>query len=102
MNWLRKNCFSSLSASLLSLFLIAMLLWFIPPFIDWTFIKATWQGSSKADCKSGGACWAMINARWDLFIYGFYPIDERWRVNLSLGLLQRYYNITTLWCGAFG
>ena len=34
-----------------------------------------------------GACWAVIVERFDQFIYGFYPHDERWRPNLAFLLL---------------
>jgi general L-amino acid transport system permease protein len=30
-----------------------------------------------------GACWSFVYRRWGQFVYGFYPIEERWRVNLS-------------------
>lgn len=56
-------------------------------FLDWAILKATWQGNSTKDCNPQGACWAMIHARWDQFMYGFYPMTQRWRVNLSLILL---------------
>jgi len=29
-----------------------------------------------------GACWVFINVRYDQFIYGFYPKEERWRPTL--------------------
>ena len=34
-----------------------------------------------------GACWAVIVERFDQFIYGFYPHEERWRPNLAFILL---------------
>lgn len=63
-----------------------LLIWLLIPFLDWAILKATWIGTSKQDCTQG-ACWAMIHARFKQFIYGFYPIELRWRVNLSLILL---------------
>jgi general L-amino acid transport system permease protein len=33
-----------------------------------------------------GACWAFVEAKFGQFIYGRYPLEERWRVNLT-GLL---------------
>jgi general L-amino acid transport system permease protein len=74
-------------ASFLTLLLVIIMVLLLLTFIDWAFIDATWQGASKANCRPQGACWAMIHARWDQFIYGFYPRDDRWRVNLSLMLL---------------
>lgn len=34
-----------------------------------------------------GACWAVIVDRFDQFIYGFYPMEERWRPTLAFVLL---------------
>ena len=31
-----------------------------------------------------GACWAFVRAKLPQWIYGFYPIDQRWRVNTGL------------------
>jgi len=36
---------------------------------------------------AGGACWSLIQERFHLFVYGFYPEPERWRVNLTFALL---------------
>ena len=43
-----------------------------------------------------GACWVFIGIRFDQFIYGFYPSDERWRPTLvvGLGLLLLIYMLT--------
>lgn len=71
---------------LLTLGILLLLLLVMPGLIEWTFVKATWVGQSKADCKPGGACWAVITARWDQIIYGFYPEQQKWRVNVAFGL----------------
>src|SRR6185436_178713 len=34
-----------------------------------------------------GACWAFVRARFASFVYGHYPVDERWRVDLVFVLL---------------
>ena len=43
-----------------------------------------------------GACWVFIFVRFDQFIYGFYPKDERWRptVVIGVGLLLIFYMLT--------
>ena len=56
------------------------------PLVDWLLIDATWSGTTREDCRSPGACWVFIRARFGQFMYGQYPIGERWRVDL-LGLL---------------
>jgi len=84
---LRKHFFSSIPATVFLLLIGFVLLWGLPLAIEWGVIKATWTGTSTKDCHTGGACWAMIHARWDQFMYGFYPKPERWRVDIALGLL---------------
>ena len=84
--WLRANLFSSWFNSLLTLF-AAYLVWLIlPPLIQWAFINADWVGETRADCTSGGACWVFIQQRFGQFMYGFYPSELRWRVDLTLWL----------------
>ena len=34
-----------------------------------------------------GACWAFVIERIGFFTYGFYPIEERWRVDVFFVLL---------------
>ena len=64
------------------------MLWItIPPFVDWALISAHFQGTSRDDCDSGGACWVFIKQRLPQFIYGLYPESERWRPNLAVALL---------------
>jgi general L-amino acid transport system permease protein len=52
-----------------------------------------WDGTSRADCldRPGhpemGACWAFVIDKISFFTYGFYPIDERWRVDVFFALL---------------
>ena len=52
------------------------------PLMRWFVIDATFRGTTRADCTGGGACWVFIRARLGQFIYGFYPVDQRWRVDL--------------------
>jgi general L-amino acid transport system permease protein len=63
---------------------IAYLLWrAIVPLVEWIFIDATFNGTTRNDCTSGGACWVFVRARFGQFMYGLYPPAERWRVDLA-------------------
>ncbi len=84
LGWLRRNLFSSPLNAALTLLALYLLYLIIPPVIEWAFLKADWQGASRDDCVSGGACWVFIRVRLDQFLYGFYPEAERWRVNAAL------------------
>ncbi|WP_145491222.1 amino acid ABC transporter permease [Yersinia rohdei] len=87
--WARKNLFSSWTNSLLTLLCLWLMWQFIPPLLNWTIFDANWLGTSRSDCTREGACWVFIHARFGQFMYGLYPIEQRWRINTSLiiGLL---------------
>lgn len=84
--WLKANLFSSWFNTLLTLFAIYLIWLVVPPLIQWALIDATWSGSTRADCTSGGACWVFIQQRFGQFMYGFYPSELRWRVDATLWL----------------
>ena len=55
----------------------------IPPVLSWTVIDANISGNSKEACTGDGACWTYIKVWLRRFIYGLYPNEEQWRINLS-------------------
>ena len=88
--WLRKNLFSSPANVLLTLVSIYFLYKVIPPILNWAIFDAVFSGvEHRNECReiAGGACWAVVRARFEQFIYGFYPEHLRWRVNLTFILL---------------
>ncbi len=88
LSWARRHLFSTPLNSLLTLFLLYLLILLLPPVVEWVVVDAVWSGSSRADCSGAeGACWAFVDARLEQFLYGFYPDAERWRVDLAFLLL---------------
>ena len=91
--WLRRNLFSSVTNIILTVCCIATIAWLLPPLIDFMLIDAVWDGSGRADCVATpqrpevGACWAFVIERLGFFTYGFYPLEERWRVDVFFALL---------------
>jgi general L-amino acid transport system permease protein len=87
--WLQQNLFSSLGDTLLTLLGVLIIVVAVPPLLDWAFFSAVWEGENREVCVSpeAGACWAFIKAKFAQFIYGRYPIGERWRVDLVFLLL---------------
>ncbi|MBV5277987.1 MAG: amino acid ABC transporter permease [Campylobacteraceae bacterium] len=81
MHWVRDNLLSTPLNVALTALGIAILFWIIPPFIKWAYVDANFIGETREDCSSGGACWVFIRMKLDMFMYGFYPSIERWRVN---------------------
>ena len=100
LGWFRMNLFSNWVNSLISLFVLYILFQFIPWILNWTIFAADFKYnfngeeiinremcSRVLDPETGGACWAIIYVRFYQFMYGFYPRDEVWRVNLSYIML---------------
>ncbi|WP_165667139.1 amino acid ABC transporter permease [Metapseudomonas otitidis] len=84
--WLRHNLFASplhVVLTLLSLYLLWLIL---PPLLNWAVIHATWSGTTRTDCTGEGACWVFIQQRFGQFMYGFYPSELRWRVDVTVWL----------------
>ena len=40
LGWLRANLFSGIANSILTLLIVALLVWTIPPLLNWAFISA--------------------------------------------------------------
>lgn len=90
--FLRERLFSSPFNIMLTL-ASALLLWFtIIPSVKFLLIDAVWSGSDRNACLAAnagrdvGACWPFIQAKFEQFVYGFYPAAQRWRVNLTFVL----------------
>jgi general L-amino acid transport system permease protein len=88
--WIRKNLLATPLDAVLTILAILALAWFLPPAIRWLFIDASWTGGGRGVCATAaqggsqpegwsGACWAFVGAKFDVFMFGRYPIDERWR-----------------------
>jgi len=62
------------------------------PLIRFLILDAVWDGASRVDClaetvgRPVGACWPFIAAKFTQLIYGFYPWDQHWRVDLTFAL----------------
>ncbi|HEY9013051.1 MAG TPA: amino acid ABC transporter permease [Devosia sp.] len=86
--WARKNLFSNITDSVLTVLGILFLLWAVPPLFNFVLGHAVLPGGTVEECRApgAGACWAYVAARVNFFIYGFYPVDEYWRPNLVFAL----------------
>ncbi len=83
-HWMRANLFASPTDTVLTLLGALFVLWAVPPMFSWLFVNAVWTGEDRTACvgENVGACWAFVNAKFEQFVYGRYPIDERWRVDI--------------------
>lgn len=87
--WLKKNLFSGWVNTILTLISILLLWWTLPLLYQWAFGDAVFVANSRTECRElgSGACWAFIGDRFELFVFGFYPVEERWRPILAFILL---------------
>jgi len=68
------------------------------PLVHWLLLDATWHGTSRDDCKGSGACWVFVRVRFSQFMYGQYPVSERWRVDI-VGALWVLVTAALSWRG---
>jgi len=91
--WIRKNLFANPFDSVLTIIGMIIVIMIVPPFVDWALVQAQWTGTDRTFCSTvaqggiqpegwSGACWAFVNAKFGQFMFGRYPIEERWRVIL--------------------
>lgn len=82
-----RTLFGTPGNAVLSLAMIALFAFTVPHLLRWALLDATWDAVNRRACAPEGACWAFIKARFPLFFYGRYPVEERWRVDLGFLLL---------------
>jgi general L-amino acid transport system permease protein len=86
--WVRANLLSSPANIALTLICLLLIVWAGPPLLRFFLFNAVWSGAGREAClvspdnPSPGACWAFVRVWFSYFVYGFYPIGERWRVDL--------------------
>ena len=73
MSWLRQRLFATPLDALATLVCLYIIWRVSVPLIEWLLIDATWNGTTREDCRSSGACWVFIRARFGQFMYGQYP-----------------------------
>lgn len=88
--WARKNLFGSVFDTVLTVAALLVLGSILPGLFKWLFIDAVWQGTDRTFCATvaqggiqpdgwSGACWAFVADKFQLYMFGSYPVDERWR-----------------------
>ncbi len=102
--WMRANLFNSVGNAVLTVVFGALALYLIYGFAKFALFDATWVGLDREACvpkagQAAGACWPMIEERLAYFVYGSYPIDQRWRVDIVF-LLGAIGLVWVLWLNA--
>ncbi len=84
--WVRRNLFRDVQTSILTLVGAVIAIWFGIDLIRYTIVDAVWSAPDGAACRApgAGACWAYVARKLPYFVYGSYPVEERWRVDITL------------------
>ena len=77
--WVRINLFGSISTSIGTLLIGAVLLYIVPKFLGWSVFNAVWVSDYDACHTAVGACWGVIGEKFRIIIFGRYPFEEQWR-----------------------
>ena len=91
--WMRASLFAGPLNTILTILTVLLIIWIVPPIIEFLFLDAVWSGADREAClptaerPEVGACWAFVRDRFAYFIYGSYPIPERWRVDIFFIML---------------
>ena len=84
---LNKNINTNNFNACLSVSIILILIFSIPPLLNWFIFDANISGDTKESCTGGGACWVYIKVWFNRFMYGMYPNAEQWRINVTFILV---------------
>jgi len=91
--WLRENLLSTPFNIALTAMIALLIAWAVPELVKFLLVVAVWSGSDRDACLESvqhreiGACWPFVWERLPYFIYGSYPIPQRWRVDVFFAML---------------
>ncbi len=88
--WLKENLFSTWYNVILTALGLYIIYLVAAGLYQWGIADAVWVAETRRECldkNPNGACWAGVFAWFEGFIYGRYPLDERWRINFGVIVL---------------
>ncbi len=113
--WLRRRLFSTWFDAIVTVIAGALLIWIVVTVGRWAFLDAVWDADRSELCRqASGACWAVIEARGRLILFGLYPYEEHWRSTLACAVIvatmiasciPRFWGLRSLpalWVAGFG
>ena len=82
--WVMANLFSNWKNTLLTIVAGYFMFVVLSTVFSWAVFRAVWTGDNREVCavENAGACWPFVQAKISQWIYGFYPIEQRWRANI--------------------
>jgi len=101
LRWLRANLFSSITSTIITLLLLALLAKMIVSFVQWGILDAVWTvpGNDTSACRAArgmGACWAVIREKYRFILFGTYPFEEQWRPAIATLIFIALFYVSCL------
>jgi general L-amino acid transport system permease protein len=105
LGWARANLFGSVVSTIVTLILLAVLVFYAWRFLNWGVLHAVWSvpegpsGPDSSACREAqgiGACWAVIGDKWRLILFGRFPYDEQWRPALACLIFIALYGVSAM------
>ncbi|MCH2078300.1 MAG: amino acid ABC transporter permease [Rhodobacteraceae bacterium] len=89
--WIKDNLFSSWFNSILTVIALYFIIRIAVGVYPW-FANSVWGTDGLAACReildgATGACFSILQERWNQMLFGFYPSEEYWRPIVGLILL---------------
>src|ERR1700730_8423999 len=84
LGWARKHLFSSWLDGIVTIALIVAIGWILSWFLQWAVFTANFTATTGAECRGGGACWALIREKYRLIFFGTYPYEPHWRALVAV------------------
>jgi len=88
--WARTNLFSTPTNTAVTILLLAILAYILPPTLNWLVFDAVWGRQPVEVCdavRGQGACWAVVWEKFRFMMFGVYPFDQQWRGGLVIAIL---------------
>ena len=97
--WIRQNLFKDIPNTLMTILGAYIAYVVIAWVLQWAVLNAVWEADSRRECLDAvgrsGACWPGVFEWLPNLIYGLYPKDQVWRINL--GFLALILWMIPLW-----
>lgn len=100
--WCQHHLWRTPVNAVLSVVLLAVLLYWTPVLIEWAIWRAVFHPDAETcqALRGSGACWGVVAEKYRLILFGRYPFEEQWRplvATVTLLLTIVLSCVPTLW-----
>lgn len=88
LGWTRNNLFKDVPNTLMTLLGGYIAFVVLGTILNWALFNAVWEANTRRECLDmvgrAGACWPGVGVWFQNLIYGLYPKDQVWRINIGV------------------